>query len=68
MLCGDFYQLPPVAPSGMTRSYCFQAQTWSDCIPPQNVVHLTRPFRQTEDRFLQYVSHNIHMPKLCVND
>lgn len=50
LLCGDFFQLPPVLPK--TRhpsqpSFCFQSDSWLDA--QLHIVELTHIFRQVND-------------------
>ena len=56
ILCGDFFQLPPVSqrtPEGLVcpgeyrSNFAFDARTWNDCVS-QTVV-LTEVFRQAEE-------------------
>jgi ATP-dependent DNA helicase PIF1 len=46
VICGDFFQLPPVAKSGEQMSFAFEAHSWRTCIDKQ--VTLTKVFRQKE--------------------
>jgi ATP-dependent DNA helicase PIF1 len=52
VLCGDFYQLPPVAkgaPAG-GKVYCFEARSWARSVPVE--MELTQVFRQTDPAFV----------------
>lgn len=49
VLCGDFFQLPPVLPAG-PKQFCFEADNWEACIHQQ--VELTQVYRQTDQGFL----------------
>jgi len=46
VICGDFFQLPPVAKHGDSMTFTFDAFTWRKCIHKQ--VTLTKVFRQKE--------------------
>lgn len=46
VICGDFFQLPPVAKNGDHMTFAFDALTWRKCIQKQ--VTLTKVFRQKE--------------------
>jgi len=47
---GDFYQLPPVGnrDEPETIHYCFESPGWGDTFEKENVVKLTKIFRQTD--------------------
>jgi ATP-dependent DNA helicase PIF1 len=47
---GDFYQLPPVGnrDEPETIHYCFESPSWRDTFEKENVVQLTKIFRQTD--------------------
>lgn len=51
IVCGDFFQLPPVAKKGEKRSFCFQSSAWDRCI--QTVFELTQVKRQDDSRFIE---------------
>ena len=46
VICGDFFQLPPVVKNGDRMTFAFDAFTWRKCIHKQ--VTLTKVFRQKE--------------------
>jgi hypothetical protein len=46
VICGDFFQLPPVVKNGDPMTFTFDASTWRKCIHKQ--VTLTKVFRQKE--------------------
>lgn len=48
ILCGDFYQLPPVSKDKKTR-FCFQADSWNAIVP--RVIELNVIMRQTDPVF-----------------
>nr|XP_019000033.1 uncharacterized protein I203_07567 [Kwoniella mangroviensis CBS 8507]OCF63494.1 hypothetical protein I203_07567 [Kwoniella mangroviensis CBS 8507] len=53
ILSGDFFQLPPVTKGHLNNcSFAFEALTWSQVIPRENMSSLTRVFRQKEDQFV----------------
>lgn len=45
VVCGDFFQLPPVVKSGQVK-FAFEAQKWSECI--ERTFNLTKVFRQKD--------------------
>ena len=47
VLVGDFFQLPPVTSEGAPVKYCFQAESWEECVPHK--YELTRIYRQQSD-------------------
>lgn len=48
ILTGDFLQLPPVtSKDGPTAKFCFEANSWDDCIPTK--FELREVFRQSAD-------------------
>jgi ATP-dependent DNA helicase PIF1 len=60
ILCGDFFQLPPVfkrpysAPQKdefLNFGFAFQAPAWSACFPPESVVRLSQIYRQSDEEF-----------------
>ncbi|KAJ4455383.1 putative ATP-dependent DNA helicase PIF1 [Paratrimastix pyriformis] len=66
VLCGDFFQLPPVTTTlelsggGAAKKYCFEAASWARCVP--FVVELTRVYRQADPEFvdlLRQVRYNV---------
>ncbi|KAI5448920.1 hypothetical protein NCC49_005771 [Naganishia albida] len=55
VLCGDFFQLPPVPDRhDRTSVFAFQAKTWNKCIP--KVFALTQVFRQKAGSFVQMLN------------
>lgn len=32
ILCGDFFQLPPVSSSEKKKKFCFQSEAWANCV------------------------------------
>jgi ATP-dependent DNA helicase PIF1 len=46
VICGDFFQLPPVVKNGDYMTFAFDAFTWRKCIHKQ--VTLTKVFRQKQ--------------------
>uniref|UniRef100_A0A914VT25 ATP-dependent DNA helicase PIF1 n=1 Tax=Plectus sambesii TaxID=2011161 RepID=A0A914VT25_9BILA len=51
ILCGDFFQLPPVTPFGVERKFCFESAAWLSCVARTIVLKEVR--RQSDS---QYVS------------
>ena len=50
VVCGDFFQLPPVAKAGMPFKFAFEATTWRQCVPRTH--ELTKVFRQADTSFV----------------
>jgi ATP-dependent DNA helicase PIF1 len=48
IVTGDFFQLPPVTKGGAQPKFCFDAQTWAECMSMS--VNLTKVFRQKDQR------------------
>lgn len=51
IVCGDFFQLPPVGLSDKTQ-FCFESPIWEKMFPRENVIILDQVFRQKENSFL----------------
>lgn len=51
VLCGDFFQLPPIGDSGeMSRDkFCFMSESWIEA--DLSICYLTEQFRQADTRF-----------------
>jgi len=47
VLSGDFLQLPCVS----SDSFCFETETWSKCIPKNNIIYLDEIMRQENEEF-----------------
>ncbi len=47
VLSGDFCQLPPIGVSSGNENFCFEADSWEKCIPPDNVKLLKTIIRQS---------------------
>lgn len=52
VFCGDFFQLPPVHKNEDVY-YAFDTECWEKMFAPQNVVTLTRVYRQNSDVFIK---------------
>jgi len=55
ILCGDFFQLPPVSRSipgekSKGPKFCFQTKAWQNCM--LNVFELKHVHRQTDNKFI----------------
>jgi len=48
LLAGDFFQLPVV---GEIDLFCFDAESWDDCISQENIINLVENFRQDDEVF-----------------
>ena len=62
ILCGDFFQLPPVPEkNGRCTQYCFESPTWEKLFmqtkdPLGKMLSLKRVFRQKDNDFLRILS------------
>ncbi len=58
VLVGDFYQLPPIETPNEpeTGMFCFQSQDWSNVIPIQNHIELTKIFRQRDSEYIKILN------------
>lgn len=63
ILCGDFFQLPPVIKKeqrldGRNQAprnrFCFQAKAWSSCV--QSLFELKKIYRQKDQRFIEILN------------
>lgn len=52
ILCGDFYQLPPVniERGNSNVRFLFEANAWPRCFPRENCITLKQCFRQKDER------------------
>lgn len=53
---GDFHQLPPIGdkdthPSHESHKFCFECSLWNQLFPRDNVIELTKFFRQVDPTF-----------------
>lgn len=51
VLCGDFFQLPPVSRGG-SAGLCFESKLWQEIFNDTNMVELRKVFRQEEEEFV----------------
>nr|XP_009861135.1 ATP-dependent DNA helicase PIF1-like [Ciona intestinalis] len=51
ILCGDFFQLPPVSKGKETVKLCFQSKSWQPCVDV--CWELKHVYRQTDTKFIQ---------------
>lgn len=53
IVCGDFFQLPPISrPGEPDYKYAFEGEAWPKIFPRDNMSGLTRVFRQKDDTFV----------------
>ncbi|CAG8442625.1 14041_t:CDS:2, partial [Acaulospora morrowiae] len=50
IVTGDFFQLPPIADSSNNVKFCFEANSWKNCI--KHTIQLTQVFRQKETELI----------------
>ncbi|CAK0902786.1 unnamed protein product [Prorocentrum cordatum] len=68
VLCGDFFQLPPVSRGGASvdeARFCFESEAWGRCLRaaaggPENTFSLNEVFRQKDGRLLRLLSEVRH--------
>eukprot|EP00938_MAST-03A_sp_MAST-3A-sp1_P002664 g2664.t1 len=54
ILCGDFFQLPPVEivkNKTSSKLFCFESKAWRKCVRPEHQFELTKIFRQSNTEF-----------------
>eukprot|EP01083_Nonionella_stella_P159859 521943_1 len=54
LLCGDFFQLPPVSKGSDAKHFCFEADSWRRCV--KNVVEMKQVFRQKDNQFVSILN------------
>jgi len=55
VLCGDFYQLPPIG-LGKDKRFCFESATWKKMLGTNSMIILDKIFRQQEGSFLSILN------------
>ena len=56
ILCGDFFQLPPVASGGNRSPFCFETPTWNEVLGPEGSIVLDKVFRQKDGPFVRILN------------
>ena len=54
IMCGDFFQLPPVEivkNKTSSKLFCFESKAWRKCVRPEHQFELTKIFRQSNTEF-----------------
>eukprot|EP00035_Acanthoeca_spectabilis_P032052 m.16929 g.16929 ORF g.16929 m.16929 type:complete len:614 (-) comp5113_c0_seq1:133-1974(-) len=54
IVCGDFFQLPPVAKNGEVKKYCFEARSWSKTL--KTCIELQHVHRQSDMEFVDVLA------------
>lgn len=54
IFCGDFLQLPPVAPRGSDVRFAFESEAWNRVVKKTFVLH--QPFRQKNPEFVKVLN------------
>lgn len=54
ILCGDFFQLPPVSSQSEKKTFCFQSKAWSKVV--EEVVLLHKVWRQEDSNFIKILN------------
>jgi ATP-dependent DNA helicase PIF1 len=52
VVCGDFFQLPPVGLNDRNNRFCFESDIWKKLFSNDNIIILDQVFRQRETSFL----------------
>lgn len=63
VLCGDFYQLPPIVRGSSNVRYAFEANCWDSVV--QETMILTKSFRQTDHRKFEFSNFILSDPKIA---
>jgi len=53
ILCGDFFQLPPIGIGSGKDIFCFEARVWPQLIKPERQLVLRQVFRQRDESFVR---------------
>lgn len=61
ILCGDFFQLPPVGKRDEKVKFCFQSEAWSKCV--QLTFELKKVHRQKDSVFVNLLN-NVRIGKI----
>ena len=58
ILCGDFFQLPPVGVGGGKVNFCFEAKFWKELLANRDdgMIVLDKVFRQKDSNFLRILN------------
>ena len=59
VMCGDFFQLPPISKNGQSKDFVFYSEVWKKMNPV--ICYLTRNYRQQDDALgsvLNSIRHN----------
>lgn len=51
IVCGDFFQLPPVARDGQPAEFAFKSEAWRNLMP--DICYLAQQYRQQDAGYLQ---------------
>lgn len=54
IVCGDFFQLPPVVEDGKQKPYCFNSRSWQDA--EFKVCYLEKIYRQSDSEFIDLLN------------
>lgn len=68
VVCGDFFQLPPVG-LGKNTKFCFESQIWNEIFSDQfgSNILLSRIFRQQGDEVFLQILNEIRLGKISQN-
>src|SRR5581483_3405641 len=54
ILCGDFFQLPPISHEGEGTKFVYKSKLWEDL--DLKICYLDKPYRQDDEQFLNMLS------------
>ena len=56
IMCGDFFQLPPVASRGDKPRFCFESPSWDEVLGKHGSIVLDKVFRQKDGPFVRILN------------
>ena len=62
VLCGDFLQLPPVVKNDENVKFCFQSESWDECVPAR--FELREVYRQSGDPEFAKMLNNVRVGQI----
>lgn len=65
IVCGDFFQLPPVGLNDRNNRFCFESEIFLRMFTSHNIIILDKVFRQKETAFLN-ILHEMRRGELSV--
>lgn len=58
IMCGDFYQLPPIGNNDdiKTKQFCFESELWNFVFKKNCIIELIKIYRQNDETFMQILN------------